>query len=432
MLLSILKWSRGYLTILLRGISPERFMNLCRKKNILLWNMHTIEHYCICNVSVEGFKKLRPIARKTKTRPVIQKKVGLPFLISRYHNRTGFLAGMILCLFFLYYSSFFIWNITVEGQYSHTEDEIIKFLKTQNIKVGKKISEINAASTEEEIQKNFHDIGWVSIEITGTRLYVHLAETNMPVEAIVTKKKSDLVASHDGIVRSIITRAGTPKVTENDIVKKGDILVSGQVDILGDSGEIIDTKVISADADIILETEYSYQDNFPMKYEEMDYTGEIKRAYGISIFGYAFFIENPLKTIANFKKYDIIVDEKEVGLGKDFILPVKMIEKQWREYKSVSKLYSREEAKEEAEKHLKRYLDTLDKKDVSVLKQDLHFTVTQSAISKKKAKKIKKKKQAELVSMAAVSGTLKVLEPQRERKAVNRTEVTKKKEETEE
>lgn len=362
---------------------------------------------------------LRPIARKTRTRPVIQKKAGMPFLMKRYRNRTGFLVGMMLCLFFLYYSSLFIWKITVDGQYTHTEEEIIKFLKTQEITVGTKISDINAALAEEEMRKQFNDIGWVSVEITGTRLYVHLAETNMPVESESTvMAASDIVASHDGMIRSIITRKGTPMVTENDMVKKGDILVSGMLEIKGDNEEIVDVKTDAADADIMLETEYTYQDSFPMVYEQADYTGEKKQAYGFSVFGHAFFVENPLKTIANFEKYDIIVGEHEIHLGKNFVLPLKIIEKQWREYKGIQKEYSRQEAKIEAEKHLKRYLDVLKEKEVEVLTQDLHFTVEQQ-----KKKKGKKKKVASPVSMAAVTGTLKVLEPQKERKVIRMTEL---------
>ncbi len=420
MLLSILKWSRGYVTVLLYGTSPERFMNLCRKKNILLWNMHTYGHYCICNVSVKGFKMLRPIARKTRTRPIIQKKTGMPFLMKRYRNRTGFLAGMMLCLFFLYYSSLFVWKITVEGQYTHTEEEITKFLKTREITVGTKISEINAALAEEEIRKEFDDIGWVSVEITGTRLYVHLAETNMPVESEQAElAASDIVASHDGIVRSIITRKGTPMVTEDTMVKKGDILVSGLLEIKGDNEEIVERKTGVADADIMIETEYTYKDSFPMEYEQMNYTGETKLAYGFSAFGYAFFVENPLKTIAKFEKYDIIVDEHEIHLGKNFILPLKVIKKQWREYESIPVVYSRQEAKDEAEKHLRRYLHTLEEKNVEVLEQKLHFTVK----SQTEKKKGKKRKTASIVSMAAVSGTLQVLEPQKERKMISMAKI---------
>lgn len=208
-------------------------------------------------------------------------------------------------------------------------------------------------------------------------------------------------------------------VTEDTIVKKGDILVSGLLEIKGDNEEIVERKTGVADADIMIETEYTYKDSFPMEYEQMNYTGETKLAYGFSAFGYAFFVENPLKTIAKFEKYDIIVDEHEIHLGKNFILPLKVIKKQWREYESIPVVYSRQEAKDEAEKHLMRYLHTLEEKNVEVLEQKLHFTVK----SQTEKKKGKKRKTASIVSMAAVSGTLQVLEPQKERKMISMAKI---------
>jgi len=399
MLLSILKWSRGYLTILLRGTSPERFMNLCRNKGILLWNMHTSGRYCICNISIDGFRQLPPIVRKTGTRPVIQRKCGLPFYIQRYRNRTGFVAGMLLCLFFLYYSSLFVWKITVDGNFTHTQEEIVKFLKIYDIMPGIKIEAVDAAGMEEEIRKKFEDIGWVSIEITGTHLYVHLSETNMPVGIEGVKEaESDLVAGHDGIVRSIITREGTPVVEEGQEVKKGDVLVSGRVEILGDSGEVVETRLLAADADILLETKYTYNDTFPLAYEKVEYKENKKTAYGISVFGHTFFIENPLKRIAKFEKYDIIVSENSMHLGKNFILPVTLLSERWREYQGTEAVYTKEEVKALAQEHLSRYLKELEEREVSVLDPKLSLNISKTT--------------------ATVSGSILVLEPQSARAAV--------------
>lgn len=419
MLLSVLKWSRGYLTVFLRGNSVERFMNLCRNKGILLWNVHMIGSCCICNVSVDGFKRMKNIAAKTKTRPVIQKRTGLPFLLKRYRNRTAFFFGMLVCFFCLYYSSLFVWKITVEGQYTHTQEEITEFLKTIDIVVGTKISKIDASLAEEKIRTYYDDIGWVSIEITGTRLYVHIAETNMPTKAAdVSETESNLVASHDGIVRSIVTRAGTPLVEENEAVSKGAVLVSGLLNITGDDGETVEVKAVSADADIVLETNYSYQDSFSMEYEQAVYTGKEKTAYGLSLMGAVFFVENPLKKIVNFKNYDIIVSEHDVCLGKNFVLPLKFVKKQWREYDSVLESYSKEEAKQEAQEHLLRYLGVLEEKEVTVLDKKLNFSVTKAASTQ-----TKQTKEASLVSMASVKGVITVLEPQEERKKITTKEL---------
>ena len=39
MLLSIVKFLQGYMHVTLTGRAKERFLNLCCKKNILIWNL---------------------------------------------------------------------------------------------------------------------------------------------------------------------------------------------------------------------------------------------------------------------------------------------------------------------------------------------------------------------------------------------------------
>ena len=65
-----LKYLRGYLRIRVWGFSPERFMNLCSNKGILLWNItRQGDAYEMC-IDIKGFRQLRPIVRKTGTRAV--------------------------------------------------------------------------------------------------------------------------------------------------------------------------------------------------------------------------------------------------------------------------------------------------------------------------------------------------------------------------
>ena len=66
MLLSIIKFFRGFVCVRLSGYAPERFFNLCSKRNILIWNLERNgEDYEFC-ISVQAFMELRPILRKTK------------------------------------------------------------------------------------------------------------------------------------------------------------------------------------------------------------------------------------------------------------------------------------------------------------------------------------------------------------------------------
>ena len=73
MLLSVIKYFKGYVYVRLSGYAPERFLNLCGSHDILIWNLKsTKDGYEFC-ISVAGFKQLRPILKKTRTHIRIQK-----------------------------------------------------------------------------------------------------------------------------------------------------------------------------------------------------------------------------------------------------------------------------------------------------------------------------------------------------------------------
>ena len=116
-MLELLKYIRGYLRIRVSGFSPERFMNLCGNKGILLWNIVREGDVYYMNINLKGFWSLKPIVKKSGTRVAILEKYGLPFFIPRLFKRKVFVGGMFLAVAFWIWSSFYIWDIEMEGNY---------------------------------------------------------------------------------------------------------------------------------------------------------------------------------------------------------------------------------------------------------------------------------------------------------------------------
>ena len=123
---------------------------------------------------------------------------------------------------------------SIRGQ--NTLRAILKFLSENNIKAGIKKKNIDGSKIEEEIRLAYEDIGWVSAEVKGTRLIIRIRETNMPTPVIRTTAPSHIVATKDAVIKEIITRSGTPMVKPGDVVRKGDILVSGIIEVMDDFG----------------------------------------------------------------------------------------------------------------------------------------------------------------------------------------------------
>lgn len=375
MLIHFLKWFRGYVYVKIKGYSPERFINLCSSRKLLLWNIRKIEDGYAFFISVSAFKQLRPIARKTNTRPIIIKRYGMPFYLNKYKRRKGLLLGIVAFFYILYILSQFIWNIGVSGQYTHTEEAIIKYLNSINVSVGTRKRNINCQKIEELIRKKYVDIGWVSAEIKGTRLLLKITETNMPAPYEVRDKPSHIIATRDGKITSIITRVGTPLVKAGDEVKKGDILVSGIIDIYGDDGTIVKKEPVVSDADILLRTKYDYKDSFPLKYIDKEYNNKKFNIYGISLFNKNIFVWNPFNKFKSEESYDIIVNENYWRLNNSFYLPVKWLKKDYLGYNQITKKYSKEEAEEIALEQLNRYIEKITEKGVLIIKNNVKITV---------------------------------------------------------
>jgi similar to stage IV sporulation protein len=325
------------------------------------------------NISVQGFKQLRQVVRKTKTRPFIIKRYGLPFILHRYRKRKIFFISVAVCCFIIYILSLFIWEIDVSGEMTHTDEAIIKYLKEIDVYTGVQKSKVSCQEIEEDLRAKYTDIGWVSAEIRGTRLLIKITESNIPKEKEVQTENCHIIATKNGIVKSIVTRYGTPLVKVGSVVKKNDILVSGIIDVIGDGDQVVAKEPTIADADIILKTYYDYYDEFDINYIKKEYTGREKKSYAMSVFGRKIFLYTPFK---KYDKYDIIVNDEKLRIGDDFYLPASVSKICYKEYTETPATYTTEELIKIANDNLKLFIDKLIEKGVSIIENNVRIEVS--------------------------------------------------------
>lgn len=372
MLFKIICWLKGYLLVRMKGQSPERFINLCSNRYIYLWDLKHADGDYEFQIMVKDYFKLKPIAKKTGTIPYIKKRFGFPFLIKKYKNRKGYISGILLFGVILYILSLFIWDINILGGYSYTEEAMVKFLRSNDVYAGILKKEINGQAIEELIRGTYKDIGWVSAEIKGTRLIVKITETNMPSPAVTATENCHIIAAKDCIITKIIARTGTPKVEIGSVVKKGDIIISGVNEIIGDNGVLVEKKPVIADGDIYGRTFYDYNDSFSLNYVEKRFTGKAKNAYSFSFLLKKF---NFYKPRISYAKYDIIGNEFMLHLNENFYLPVSLHTYRYEEYEEVKLKYTNDEAKTIALEKLNRYLKNLQDNNVIIIKNNVEIAI---------------------------------------------------------
>lgn len=376
MLKLIIRWIRGYLLVELCGNSPERFINLCRNHRIYIRKVRQNNGKHSFYMYAADYFRMHDIAYKTSTYPHIVYRKGLPFIIKSLIAARSRIPCFILFFIIIYMLSKIVWNIDITGELRHTDEEIGKFLKTINVYEGMKINNVDGDEIERLIRNNYNDISWVSVELRGNNVYIKVLEA----DTMENKKNnegscSSIVASSDGVVKSIITRTGTPGVRPGDTVKAGDVLVSGIIDIYNDSGEIIKKNPVYADADVYVDTEYKYKDEFDMIYMYKHYTGRKKKSIHFMILDKLFFLENPLNRFDSYENYDIIKNCSDLRIAGVKIDGISTVYKTVNEYEPVYRTYNNEEAVNKARNNLRLYLNGLIKEGITINSKDVQVSI---------------------------------------------------------
>lgn len=362
---------RGYVLIEISGIQKDRFINICSKKHILLRDMEKKGEKIYAYVSYKEYKVCQEYVKKTKTDIKVVKCFGLPFFIIRYRKRYGFIAGILLYFSMIYVFTMYIWDIEVSGDSVYTGEQIEKDIRDNYVDIFTKKSDINCDELEKALREKYSKVAWISCDIKGTCLNINITETIDKNYNIKSDKPCNIVAVKDGILTDIIVRTGKSTRSNGDEVKKGDIIITGTINLYNDYDELLETNYVSADGDVYAIVEYEYKDEFEMNVYDKVYTGKEKKAYDIVFDD----VHIPVGIKADYELYDTVVTEHRLKLGSSIYLPVYFNKITSKEYDTVLCTYSEDEAEEKAKKRLQIYIEDLQKKGVEILENNVTIDV---------------------------------------------------------
>lgn len=190
----------------------------------------------------------------------------------------------LIILTVLWVLSGYIWSVRVTGNRSITTDMLYDYLTEQEWYYGDRISNIVPDEMEEQLRARFPIITWCNVVVKGTCLMIDIKENELAGVRSIDRRQGDtgygdMAALEQGIVASIITRAGVPRCKAGDSVSQGQILVSGEIPIYNNTGDtVIDHRYVAADADILLQYEISYLDFVSAEVCVKEYTGASKES----------------------------------------------------------------------------------------------------------------------------------------------------------
>ena len=347
----LLNYIFGYIRISIEGYYIERFINICRKNKLTIWNLKRDKNVKLeLNIGIRDLKKVAKIAKQTQCKLKIIKRRGIPFIFNKYKKRKIFFFFLIFIVILLGISSNFVWNIDIIEENQETIENIRQDIQECGLAVGKMKSKINTKEVINKIRLQRDDIAWIGIELKGTNAIVRIVKSTSKPEIINEEDYCSIVSDKQGIITKINAQNGTIAAKVGDTVNVGTPLINGWME-----GKYTGIRYVHARGEIEAKVWYSENKLIPYNTTERTETGNIENKYRIKINNFEI---NFSKRLSKFKIYDTIDTESKFKIFSDFYLPISLVKTTNKEIVEENKKYTQKEAKDIGIKELEEKLES--------------------------------------------------------------------------
>ena len=282
-------------------------------------------------------------------------------------NRYLIIIGIIgFILFYLLTNMIFSINIV------HSNKDIRNLLKHElELNNIKKYTFKKNYKTLEKIKENILNkypdkIEWLEIEEVGTE-YIVRAEEREIINKKINNNPRNLIAKKDAVIKKITASKGSIVRNYDDYVKKGEVIVSGEVTL----NEKVKGKV-KAEGKVYGEVWYVITTEYPFAYFEKKETGMKKNIYTIK------FLSNDIELTFNKFRHKK-VDENLIF--KSNIIPIKFVKQRQKEVIIKNEILTFDQALIKAkELSIKKVKDNLNENEYIIRSKYLKSRINKSTI----------------------------------------------------
>ena len=342
-----------------------KFMNYLVYHNIYYENLILKDNY-ILTVDITDYKKIK---RRYKTKVVSY--YGKIFITNYIRTNKYMLISLFISFLVLYSFTNTIFKVNINTNDKELYNTIYNSLKENNISTYKRKKSFKELSLiKEKILKDNEDVlEWLEIQEKGCTYNIELTKRvkNKTNNSDGTPK--DIIASKDGLIKYIKSTKGTKLKDINDYVKKGEVLITGNI-LKND--EIVSQ--VEASGEVYAETWYKVNTTIPFNYTEYTETGKTVNHYYLDILGRKFTLIG---------KYDSnnTISTKTLILDKPYLF-FKLYKETKKEYKYIDYNIDSNKAYEEALKRSESKIkNKLNKNEYIISKKVLKKEVFRSKMN---------------------------------------------------
>lgn len=350
----------------IQGANVRRFIKYLYKRGIYFDSINYVGNDVIVRVNRINYKRIMDV--RTIYSINIVRLYGFSKYLYLFKKYIVFIGFVIFSCFFIVFLS----NVIFDVEVIHSSSNIRSLLYDELSKYGiKKYQFMKSFDEAERIKKlilsnNKDVLEWIEIERSGSKYKVRVEERKLNVVAD-DEEYRHIVAKKEGIITKINASSGEISKKIGDLVKKGDILISGYIH----KGEDIKNTVV-AKGSVYAEVWYKVKIDMPFTYYEERKTGNSKKRLAFNFFNNRYTID--------FNPYD----NKSINsftLFKSLILPISVSIDKEEELIIYDEVYTYEEAIDKAiDLAYDKFRQQLDKSSTIIYQKKLKTEVKDSTI----------------------------------------------------
>lgn len=320
----------------------NKFLNYLIYNKIYYDSLNKYNEYFVLDVSYDDYLYIR---RRYKCH--IVKYYGKKNIVNIYENNKYVLLSLIISFMLLFLLCNTIFDIKINSDNKDIINIINNSLSYNGIDVYKrKVSFDKLNNIKNKILEDNKDtLEWIEIREKGCIYYIDVTPRVKSNNNVDNALPSDIVAEKDGVIKHIVVHRGSKIIDNGDYVKKGDILISGNI-IKNEN--VIDK--VHSEGIIYAETWKTVNISIPFKRIDYVYKKTINHYY-LDIFGHKF-------TISGKYDSDNTINKKSIVLDKPYLF-FKLYKEEKKIYDYNEVILNKEEAYNEA---LNRSIDIINKK----------------------------------------------------------------------
>ena len=311
--------------ILISKQDSLRALNLIIKSSISYKNCKRLDSGEIeIIISASSVKKVKSLFSKYNvSAEFYNNSVPVKWLKAHKH-RAGLLVGLIITLIVSLAFTNFVCEINIHGNSRLTDGEVLEALEASGFSLGTYIPNIDYKKLHNKVLLNCKDISWISVNITGNVANVEIKESIFENTEVINKY-TNVVAAADGQIASINVIEGKAQVKIGDVVKKGDLLISGVIDSNSQG-----VRYTSARGEVKAYVNKQITIEIPLKQAKKVYANKPIKDIGIKIFNKNIFFSRKYRNLNGL--YDTIEKSEQIMIFGKISLPINTLTKTYYVY----------------------------------------------------------------------------------------------------